>query len=57
VAARVERNGKYVVLLDGAPAAEAFDTAFDPVFSPDGRKLLLRGVRNGKAVRIVKQLQ
>lgn len=53
VAARVEKNGKFTVLLDGKAYGETFERAFDPIFSPDGDKVLIRGISGGKYMRIV----
>ena len=53
VAAVCEDNGKYTVLLDGNPYQEDFSLAWDPVFSPDGKRLLIRGFKDNKFTRTV----
>ena len=44
---------KYTIALDGKTWGRAFDALWDPVFSPDGKKLLCRCVENGKYFRRV----
>ena len=44
----MEKNGSYRIVMDGRPVSEEFKTLWDPVFSPDGEKLLIRGVGRGE---------
>ncbi|MGM0787388.1 MAG: electron transfer complex subunit TmcD, partial [Thermodesulfobacteriota bacterium] len=44
VAAKVEKNGSYAILVDGRPLDMVFAEAWQPVFSPDGGRLLVKGV-------------
>jgi uncharacterized protein YrrD len=46
-------NGKYGIAVDDALWGERFDSVWDPAFSPDGDRLLVRAVRDGKYVRHV----
>ena len=53
VGTTVEQDGKYLVLVDGKSYAQTFDMAWDPTFNDDGTKVLIRGIVDGKVVRIV----
>jgi hypothetical protein len=57
VAAKVEKNGRFTILLNGRPIDMTFADAWQPVFSPDSRKLLVRAVlpqgQGGHYCRIV----
>ena len=44
VAAKVEKNGRYTLLVDGKPLKEAYNQLWNPVFSPDSEKILLRAI-------------
>lgn len=44
VAAKLEKDGRHVILLDGKPFKEDFSAAWDPQFSPDSDKLMIRAV-------------
>ena len=50
---RAKRNGSFTVVLDGKKFGEEFDRAWDPIFSPEGDKLLIRGMQDEEFVRIV----
>lgn len=56
VAVKVEKAGRQTVVVNGRPFARDFDTAYEPTFSPDGRKLLIRGLDRGALVRIVAEV-
>ena len=49
----VERGGKFTVVCDGKAYAQSFDKCFQPAFSPDGTKVLIRAIADGKLHRIV----
>ncbi len=53
VAAKVERNGKYFLAVNGKIGKKGYESLWSPVFSPDGSKLLVRCVENGKYYRRV----
>jgi len=53
VAAQVELDGKRTVALDGKLSSHSFDRLWQPRFSPDGKQLLLRGVRGTTVHRLV----
>ena len=42
-----------MLLCDGRPLKEKFDQLWDPLFSPDSTKLLVRAVQQGAFVRLV----
>ena len=46
-AAKVEIDGKYTIAVNGHLWHEGFDMAWDPTFSPDGSRLMLRTVEQG----------
>jgi hypothetical protein len=41
------------VLVNGKAVGGEFDMCFDPIFNADGSKVLVRGLHDGKALRIV----
>jgi hypothetical protein len=47
VAAKVQKKGKYTIVLNDRLWKERFDMIWDPTFSPDGSRLLLRLLENG----------
>ena len=50
------KYGKWTIAVDGRPWSISFnDLLTDPVFSPEGDKILLRAVENGKYIRYVIQ--
>jgi len=51
VAAKVERSGRYTIAVNDRLWPHDCDAAWNPVFSPDGTRLLLRTVENGEYVR------
>jgi hypothetical protein len=53
VAAKVERDGRYAIVVDGRVWSSWFDALWTPVFSPDGERLLIRAVDNGTYFRNV----
>jgi len=53
IAVKAEKEGKFFIILDGRAGKEIFDMLWDPVFSPDGEKILIRAVSNGKYIRKV----
>jgi hypothetical protein len=44
VAAKVERNGRYTIVIDGKPLKKSYEALWDPVFSPDSKKILIKGI-------------
>jgi hypothetical protein len=44
VAAKVERDGRFHIAVDGVVFDTDYTHLWDPVFSPDGTKLLVRGI-------------
>jgi hypothetical protein len=53
VASKAEKNGKFVVIMDGKIGKHTFDALWDPIFSPDGEKILIRCIEDGKYYRRV----
>lgn len=53
VAVKVEKQGRQTIIIDGKPYAEDFDQVFNPIFSPDGTKVLIRALDKGAFLRIV----
>ncbi|CAD7777617.1 MAG: hypothetical protein KCCBMMGE_01026 [Candidatus Methanoperedenaceae archaeon GB37] len=51
VATKVERNHKYTWAINGKVWNKEFDAIWPPIFSPDGNKMLLRCIENGKYYR------
>ena len=43
----------FLVVINGKPGKYAFDELWDPLFSPDGEKLLIRCIEDGKYYRKV----
>ncbi len=52
-AVRVEKNGACTVLVDDKAYYRPFSKVWDPVFSPDSSKVLIRAMDGSKMVRIV----
>ena len=44
VAAKVEKNGHYTIIIDGKPVKKRYDALWNPVFSPDAEKILIKGI-------------
>ena len=57
LAVNVERGGVHTVVCDGKAYPKSFEKCFAPAFSPDGTKVLIRGIEGGKAYRIVAPLE
>ncbi|MBI5520689.1 MAG: PD40 domain-containing protein [Desulfovibrio sp.] len=53
VAVKVAKGDRQTRVVDGRVFQREFDKVFEPAFSPDGRKLLIRGIDKGTALRIV----
>ena len=53
MAAKVEKDHRYTYSLNNRVWRGTADAAWDPVFSPDGTRLLLRTVESGHYVRRV----
>ena len=53
MAVKVERGGRQTILVDGRPIDKDFDRVFDPVFSADGTKLLIKAMNMGAFFRVV----
>ena len=49
----VKENDRWTVAVDGVPAIETFDMAWDPVFSPSGDHTLARVRRDGRYALLV----
>jgi hypothetical protein len=50
---KIERNGKYSIALNDRVWDQACDAIWDPVFSPEGDKILLRTLQGGVYKRSV----
>jgi hypothetical protein len=48
VAAGVRHNGAWGIAVDGKPWPETYDMVWDPVFSPDGDRVLAKVERDGR---------
>ena len=57
VVAKVERDGKYGIAVDGRLWKSSFNQLWDPIFSPDGEKVLVRGVQDDRCYRQVVPLK
>ena len=44
IAAKVEKNGRFFIFIDGKPIKYDFEAAWNPAFSPEGDKLLVKGI-------------
>jgi hypothetical protein len=53
VAAKVERDGRFAVAVDGKVWSPWYDALWEPIFSPDGTRLLIRAVEKGTYLRQV----
>ena len=53
VAAKVERGGRFAVVVDGKVWSPWYEALWEPVFSPDGTRLLIRAVEKGTYLRQV----
>jgi len=53
VGAKVEKNGRYTVAIDGKAMKRDCQAVWDPIFSPDGTKVLVRSVEGGRYIRRV----
>jgi len=51
VAAKIQKNGKYTLGVNGKIWKQTCDQVWDPVFSPDGGSILARFVEDGNYVR------
>jgi len=51
--ALVEEKGKHLILINGKPYDRIFDRAWQPTFSEDGSKVLIRAIENNSYVRII----
>ncbi len=51
--AKVERNGVKTWLLNGKAGNRSFEQLWEPLFSPDGKQVLLRYIEDGAYVREV----
>ena len=41
----MERNGQYTIVVNGKPFKESYKALWEPVFSPDSAKILIKGVQ------------
>ena len=53
VLARAENNGRFVILTNGRKYHRQFHKLWDPVFSPDGKNVLLKYIEDDKYCRQV----
>ena len=44
VAAKVEKDGQFTLVMDGKPLKNTYTKVWDPVFSPDSQHVLLRAL-------------
>ena len=51
--AKIEENGRYSYAVNGRVWAETFEKLWEPIFSPDGKTILVRGVQDDAYVRRV----
>lgn len=47
LATRMEKNGRYYLVVNGTVYKEAFDMIFEPKISPENDKILLKSINNG----------
>jgi Tol biopolymer transport system component len=58
LAAKVENKGKFTVILDDKAYPQEFSMLWDPIFSPESDKLLIRALdEQGRFLRIVAKIQ
>jgi hypothetical protein len=53
MAAKVQKNGQYTVAVDDRLWSHQCDAVWDPVFSPDSQKILLKSLEDGSYYRRV----
>jgi hypothetical protein len=53
VAVKIERNGKYGIAVNDRLWDQQCDAIWDPLFSAEGDKLLLRTLKDGRYIRRV----
>jgi len=53
VICKVEKNGKYYVMVNGKINGKEYESLWNPVVSPDGTKVMICGVQGGKYYRKV----
>jgi hypothetical protein len=57
VAVKTEKHGEFCFVVDGNPLAARFVSAWDPIFDPSSKFLLLRGItQNGLYIRHIIKL-
>jgi hypothetical protein len=56
VLAKVEREGRFAVAIDGVVRGQWYEGMWEPVISSDGQRLLVRAVDQGVYTRHVMQL-
>jgi hypothetical protein len=44
VAAKVEKDGQFTLVVDGTPLEKTYPKVWDPIFSPDSQHILLRAL-------------
>jgi Tol biopolymer transport system component len=47
VAVVIQKQGRYQLVVNNRVAASGFSFMADPVISPDGSKVLVKGIENG----------
>jgi hypothetical protein len=57
VLAKVERDGRFAVAVDGAVWSPWYEGLWEPTPSPDGSRLLIRAIQDGSYVRQVVPLE
>jgi hypothetical protein len=53
ILAKAEKNGKYLIVVNGRSTNRAYDRLWDPIISDDGQNVLLRFIEDGKYHRQV----
>jgi len=53
VICKVEKNGKYAIAVNGKIKGKEYEALWNPVVSPDGTKVMICGVEDGKYYRKV----
>ena len=55
--AKVERNGKFALTLDGRVTRKEYDGLWDPVIGPAGDRVLVKALEGGKYQRRVVRIE
>jgi hypothetical protein len=57
IATRMEKDGKFYLVVNGKVYKEAFDMVFKPKIGPDNDKILLKAIQNGIYIRQILSLE